>query len=87
MRLSIELKFASIEARESFKTKLNHVRDLLTPEGSKLDNVAMMTELFELADRHCARRDSASSDAEAVSSNSTPSRQSFMTLSGRVPTR
>ena len=86
MRLSIELKFASIEARESFKTKLNHVRDLFTPEGSKLDNIAMTIELFELADCHCAHRDLASSDAEAVS-NSTPSWQSFMTLSGRVQTR
>ena len=90
VRHTIDLVFANEEARESFKTKLNDVKRLLSPaDRGRLDNLGLMTALFELADRHLSHRLRATQNevdlpapSDEVASPTLVSGHSFMNQSG-----
>ena len=51
VRYTIDVTLPNQEAKDSFKAKLESIRDLLSPQdGPKLDNLALMTALFALAE-------------------------------------
>ena len=48
---AIDVALPNKEARKAFKDRLTSVRDLLSPPGGpKLDNLGLMTALFDLAE-------------------------------------
>ena len=51
VRHTVDVPLASEAARTAFKDRLSSVRDLLSPPGGpKLDNLALMTALLDLAE-------------------------------------
>lgn len=51
VRFTVDVALPSEAARIAFKDRLSSVRDLLTPPGQpKLDNLALMTALLDLAE-------------------------------------
>ena len=51
VRFTVDVALPSEAARIAFKGRLSSVRDLLTPPGQpKLDNLALMTALLDLAE-------------------------------------
>ena len=53
VRFTLDVKFSDDVAKATFVTRLNAVRDRLTPPGSPpLENYALMNALFELAEHH-----------------------------------
>ena len=79
VRFALDINFASAEAREAFKARLNKVKDVLTPNGGpKLDNLGLMTALFDLVDMN----DSAVSSSSSPPTQTTPT--NFMDSSGMI---
>ena len=63
VRFTVDVALPSEEARTAFKDRLSSVRDLLSPPGGpKLDNLALMTALLDLAE---ASRGHPSADAHS----------------------
>ena len=51
VRFTVDVALPSEAARTAFKDRLSSVRDLLSPPGGpKLDNLALMTALLDLAE-------------------------------------
>lgn len=51
VRFTVDVALPSEDARTAFKDRLSSVRDLLSPPGGpKLDNLALMTALLDLAE-------------------------------------
>ena len=51
VRYTFDVCFMSQQQKDDFKARLGSVRDLLSPQGGpKLDNLGLMTALFELAE-------------------------------------
>ena len=51
VRFYLDVKFANEQAKDSFSARLQSVRERLTPPGApQLDNNALMSALFDLAD-------------------------------------
>ena len=51
IRFTMDVALSSDEARTAFKNRLSSVRDLLSPPGGPtLDNLGLMTALFDLDD-------------------------------------
>ena len=49
VRLSFDVNFSSVEQKEAFSHKMNAVRKLLTPPGSRpIDNFNLFATLFDM---------------------------------------
>ena len=60
-RFGFDIKFRTEEDKEAFVTRLESIRDLMTPSGSApLDNNALMYALFDMAENYGAARRSSS---------------------------
>ena len=65
VRFTLDVKFASEQAKEAFLKRLNAVRDLVTPEGSaKVDNYGLLSALFSLAESSNQQPSSRERDTE-----------------------
>ena len=54
IRHTLDFNFVSVEVKEAFKARFNEIRDRLSPaNGNKLDNLGVMTALFEMVDSGC----------------------------------
>ena len=55
VRLSLVIDFDSLEGKNVFKRRLDHVRKVLTPAGqSDLDNYGLMSAIFDSATYKCS---------------------------------
>ena len=55
VRLSLVIDFDSLEGKNVFKRRLDHVRKVLTPAGqSDLDNYGLMSAIFDSAMYKCS---------------------------------
>ena len=55
VRFSLVINFDSLEGKNVFKRRLDHVRKLLTPAGqSDLDNYGLMSAIFDSAMYKCS---------------------------------
>ena len=58
---NLDVKFANKQAKDSFSARLQSVRECLTPPGApQLDNNALMSALFDLAEKHVTPQSSSS---------------------------
>ena len=75
VRFTVDVALPSETARTAFKDRLSSVRDLLSPAGGpKLDNLALMTALLDLAESR--------SSVSAYTSQSVAQTGSFLPYSG-----
>lgn len=52
VRFTLDIKFSDDEAKTAFATRLQAVRERLTPPGApQLDNRALMNALFDLSEK------------------------------------
>ena len=71
IKFNLELKFASVHDKDAFKIRLNKIRDILTPPGSKpIHNLSLLLEMFDAIEnrpRSMEHQSMASSSVQTMS--------------------
>ena len=80
IRLRIEAECETEAARDALAIRLSHVRELLTPPGSRrMDNETLLNSMFDIVEKTVQRSESRQTTLAAQ-----PLTQSFMRNSGKT---